>query len=817
MKTRKIVLNSLTAVFMQLLKILLGFILQREFIIHLGIEFLGYNSVFSNILQMLNLADMGIAVAITSFLYKPLAEDNKEEVNALMCLYKRVYSVLGLSVFFLGLLILLFLPSIIHDATCSNSYLRVLFFINIIGTVSGYYLGYYRTLMIASQKSYFANSVDAIVSTICTVFQIFILVFIPNYILYLVINVIRGILANFCIAVECKRENPYLFKSNDNTLILKYKNSISDYVKDVFISRIGSFVYYGTDNLIISYFLGSLHVGILSNYTLVTTSLQGIIIQIFSSLQATLGIEIARCRDDKKKQIFLTDIYFTGNYFLSNIVGVVCYFLIQSFLGLYVGKNLLLPDDIAAFLCINLALTVLLITPSQIFAIYGLYKYDKPVIAISAALNILISIILVRRYEIMGVLIGTFITSILYLISRIYIFSHRVYNVSSFHYYKRIILWGFITISSYFCCDLFIHHISVNSWIVWIATAILLMMICSAITGLMLCITKEFRILLLRLLKHSRKKIIILSESTVIILIALSMFVIIHRGGTSEGYKPDSGNKSLDRFGQYALSEETCLSDHVFNISVDDVSNVFIDLTLHQYEYNSIFENAYLNYYKSLHEKFGVVFSLYVFYKDGLFDLSQCTEKYKKEFIENSDWLKFGFHAWDSKTIYDDGSDRDLVNDYMVTTTELERIVGHESIDNVLRLASFQGKKQDIEKLSKLKSERIIGLLTADDMRNSYSLSDEDNTFIYSHDLLYQEDVYYISTDLRVEFIEDLPGKIQELETNTWINQLNIFTVFTHEWKLDEAVKEKIEKLCQYANERKYRNVFLEDYLSQDK
>lgn len=193
--------------------------------------------------------------------------------------------------------------------------------------------------------------------------------------------------------------------------------------------------------------------------------------------------------------------------------------------------------------------------------------------------------------------------------------------------------------------------------------------------------------------------------------------------------------------------------------------------------YHSVFENATLNWYKELHEKYGVVVSCYVYYEDGDFNLSTFPSKYKKEFEENSNWLRFGFHTINAETSYENG---DIVVDYTKTIKQLERIVGKKSIDNVIRLQMFQGSYDEIRRLSELKDEPIKGLLTADDNRKSYYLSDENSKYIYSHDEWYDSkiDLYFFSTDFRTEYVDNINLKPKELSSDSWNNQTGDLVVF---------------------------------------
>ena len=205
-RTRTVYINSLVTLFGQLIQVIIGFVIRKIFIDTLGVYYLGYNSVFSNILQMLNLADMGIGVAITSFLFKPLAEGDKNRISVLMYLYKKIYTVIGVIVLSIGIVVSFWIDLLVPDATCSIGYLRLLFYINLAGTVSTYFLAYKRTLIIADQKSYIANAVDTCMYIVVSIAQAVVLIACPNYILYLVLQIAKNIIANFILSIRCDKE-----------------------------------------------------------------------------------------------------------------------------------------------------------------------------------------------------------------------------------------------------------------------------------------------------------------------------------------------------------------------------------------------------------------------------------------------------------------------------------------------------------------------------------------------------------------------------------------------------------------------------------
>lgn len=269
-----------------------------------------------------------------------------------------------------------------------------------------------------------------------------------------------------------------------------------------------------------------------------------------------------------------------------------------------------------------------------------------------------------------------------------------------------------------------------------------------------------------------------------------------------------ANNKSYQRTDSYA--DDNSESDKVIHLSFDDVIGIFMELK--EKDPSSIFELNTFDWLKDLHEKYGITVSCYVFYEDGDFNLSQVSGKYKSEFVQNSDWLRFGFHTKDASTDY---IEKPIVDDYSRTINELERIVGGESIDNFIRLQMFQCTYEEVQKLTTLKKEPVTGLFTADDNRQSYYLSDDENSYIYSHEYFYDEDlnIWFASTDMRIEYIDNIKTKIDELSTPAWNNQRNCLIIFTHEWALDMENKKKIETLFEYAIKNDYTPVFLEDVM----
>lgn len=256
--------------------------------------------------------------------------------------------------------------------------------------------------------------------------------------------------------------------------------------------------------------------------------------------------------------------------------------------------------------------------------------------------------------------------------------------------------------------------------------------------------------------------------------------------------------------------KESIINNSKFmHVSLDDFILAFEDITKNESKYKSIFDNDTFSYLKDLHDKYGAVISCYSYYEndDASFNLSKCTNKFAKEFEENSDWLKFGFHTYNGSKNYEKTSSDETKSDYDKALTELLRITGSEKcIDKVVRLQNFAGNKESVQAMMNAENG-IEGVLGADDKRRSYDLSDEDNSYLYRYDYYIDDSgLDFFKTDLRMELIDDIDKELDKVKNGSeYKNNNDILIVFTHEWQLpNDGIKEKLEKCCKFANDNEY-------------
>ena len=230
----------------------------------------------------------------------------------------------------------------------------------------------------------------------------------------------------------------------------------------------------------------------------------------------------------------------------------------------------------------------------------------------------------------------------------------------------------------------------------------------------------------------------------------------------------------------------------IINFSIDDCIEIFRDITINNY--NSLFESDYFSFFKELHDKYNAKISLYSFVEYKGFNIKNTTDKFKKEFINNCNWLKIGFHGFNENSRYNDKEN--IKKDYKLFLKYIKRFAGSLNvIDNFIRLHYFSG---NLENILKIKKFGIKGLFTADDDRDNYYLKKNENIFLNKHNIYkdIKNEIFFIKTNLRIEKIENINETLKTIDIN------NNIIMFTHEQYLNNKnIRDKIIDIYEYSKE----------------
>lgn len=412
----------------------LRFVTRTIFIKYLSSIYLGVNGLLSNVLGILSLADLGINTAIGFALYKPLAENDKEKIKSLMDFFKKSYRIIALIVLIIGLGLLPFLDVFV-DNPDSISYLWLYYLVFLFNMVIGYLFSYMRTLMVADQKEHKITKIVICFNLSLTILQILALIIFRSYLVYLLVQSLMLLFENIVVNKYIVKNYPYLKEKNIKPLEKEDKKSLSTNVKALLFHKIGSYFVDSTDNLIISKFLGLITVGLYSNYYLITSIFRTFLNSaLWGSVSSFGNLNVVES-DEKKYSIYKT-INFIGFVFYG-IIAICLFQLFNLFVeDIWLGKEYALSTGAVIIICINFYVSGMMQVNDAIKSSGGLYDKDKWVPIIQSIINIVASIILVKYYGLVGVFIGTLLSSILPTIVKPYIIYKYMFKNNWLLYFK---------------------------------------------------------------------------------------------------------------------------------------------------------------------------------------------------------------------------------------------------------------------------------------------------------------------------------------------------------------------------------------------
>lgn len=405
-RTKAALMNSSVATITQIINLVLNFVSRTFFIKILGEQILGLNGLFVNLLNILAFAELGIGSAITFSLYLPLAKNDILQIQALMQLYRKTFHIIALIIFIAGVGIMPFLPRMIAgNPHVGNIFLAFSLFLA--NSVFSYLWSYKRSIFIASQRGYVNGLNQMIFNFAMQVVQIIFLFLTESYYIYLIIQIVFTIASNLQISRLANKEFPYLrskkrLKVDSKTLEYLKKNILG-----MISSKIGGVVVFGTDNVIISSFIGLAAVGKYSNYTLVLNGVNAIIGQLVNAVTPSIGnFKIEKSRTEQTKLFYQ---YTQLNAYIVFLSSIMLSLMFPSFIRIWIGSEYQLSNSLTTIIVVGFFINGLRNSNLNFMNAYGTFwemRYKSIWEAIS---NLLFSLILIKytNLGIGAVVLGT--------------------------------------------------------------------------------------------------------------------------------------------------------------------------------------------------------------------------------------------------------------------------------------------------------------------------------------------------------------------------------------------------------------------------
>ena len=395
--------NIIIGIVNQVIILSLSFISRTIFIKLLGAEYLGVNGLYSNILTLLSLAELGIGNVMIYSLYRPVAENDKKEIYSLLEFYKKIYNAIAISIFVIGILLIPFLHIIIKS-DISIDKLIIYYLIFLLNSVLSYFSIYKSALINATQQIYIINTINTVCTFLQHLTQILILLLTKNYILYLSVQVIFTLVNNVVISNKANKMYPFIKDKSYKKNCIDTQN-IKENIKSVFLHRIGNVIMNNTDNILISSILGTVYVGYYSNYNLLIGAVANFINIIIQSMMSSLGN--LNASDDMEKSYSIFNILLLLFHWLSAICSISLILVINDFVTIWLGKEFILNSEIVLCIIFNFYIKNAINPVWMYRETMGLFNNIKYTMIFAALINMILSVILGLKFGLAGIIIST--------------------------------------------------------------------------------------------------------------------------------------------------------------------------------------------------------------------------------------------------------------------------------------------------------------------------------------------------------------------------------------------------------------------------
>lgn len=458
-RTQNSVRNIAAGLIGQGLDLVLAFVNRAIFLKFLTTEYLGISGLFSNILSVLNLAELGIGTAIVFALYKPLATNDKDKIKSLMKIYRKAYFIIGLVIAILGCALMPFLSVFMKGSTDLVDE-KIIFGLYIFQSIASYWFFAYKTALLqANQKSYISSIISYSVACIGKIIQIVFLYLLSStptlsFYIYTSWGVIFNISYNIIISKIVDKKYPFIKEKTVNPITKTEKEELTKNIYGLTLYKISSTANDAADSIIISSYVGVSLVGLYSNYRVVLTAIAHILEKIFAPLTASIG-NMYVSEPVEKTESFFWKLHFVY-FWLGGFCSICLFILFNPFIGeIWLGKKYLLSSWTVFAIALNFLVDQLMGAPIRYRAACGLFYQSRYRAILATIVNITLSILSVKVFDfgVTGVIFATVISRLaVTLWFDPFILFKNVFGKSPWRYYCRyfrdlllVILTGGIT------------------------------------------------------------------------------------------------------------------------------------------------------------------------------------------------------------------------------------------------------------------------------------------------------------------------------------------------------------------------------------
>ena len=471
-RVKNTVRNSVVGIFSYLLTSALTFVSRTVFIQYLGEQYLGISGLYSNILAVLALSDLGVNTVMVYSLYRPIAEHDMQRISALIHYFKKLYGLVAIVIATLGILCIPLLPYIVNESLLTQEELIRYYLLVLANSVCSYLAISKSTLIRADQNMNIIQGVQAATSFLMHIAQIIILVTTRNYTIYLVMPIVGTMTNNVLLTLIANKKYPYLKeKIDDKTVAKEIKVKLFSNLKATFLYKLGATIINSTDNILISIMAGTVVVGYYNNYYTIVTMVNAIINIGINSVLASIGNYYTTKEAQDRFGLFKLLLF--GFYALAGFCAASYLAVFDDFIAWWIGDRFVLDTVFLLALVANCTVACISNPLWMSRESSGVFESVRYVMISAALINIALSILLGKIMGLAGIILATALARLVTLFwYEPRILCKKVFQVQTSEY------WGYIlrlpaSMLPSVLCGLLVHQYKTTNLFVMILKVVL--------------------------------------------------------------------------------------------------------------------------------------------------------------------------------------------------------------------------------------------------------------------------------------------------------------------------------------------------------
>lgn len=420
-RTENSIRNAMFGLVLQLVNSLINFGVRIIFVRVLGRDVNGLNSLFTEVIAIMALAEMGVGNSVVYNLYKPLADNDKQKLTELMTFFRKAYRLIAFFVFVIGMCIMPFLGYIVKGITINVSnvspmnYVRFIFFLFVFQSAVSYLFSYKAALLNADQKSYIVSLVTGIIKIVVAAGNVIGILLTKDYVTFMLIQIAGTIATNVIISLKADKRYPYL--KNSAPLPPDERKSVFSNIKNIFIGQVSGKITNSTDNILISMLVDTASCGVYANYAMIMNSVRNLFVGVSEGITGSIGNLMVT---SDAENIHRVHKRMTFIYFVLGAVSAVGFFCAADpFVRLAFGKGYMLSWEVVLVCAFNFFFAIAKEPLWKLLITSGLFAKDRNISLLGSAINLVVSVAIGWPFGMFGIFLGTLITYIIQVILKI--------------------------------------------------------------------------------------------------------------------------------------------------------------------------------------------------------------------------------------------------------------------------------------------------------------------------------------------------------------------------------------------------------------